>query len=79
MLIAMVPAVNVTCGGVWCAAVVLCCVGQVYNFTSSGSWQEDKGWVQQLDVGWRVGAVRDAAYAALAEVNTTAPDAGADT
>jgi hypothetical protein len=41
---------------------------QVYNFTPSGQWQEDKGWVQQLDVGWRVDAVRDAAYAALAQV-----------
>jgi hypothetical protein len=44
---------------------------QVYNFTPAGKWQEDKGWVQQLDVGWRVDAVRDAAYAALAEVSGT--------
>lgn len=42
---------------------------QVYNFTPAGTWQEDKGWVQQLDVGWKVDAVRDAAYAALAEVS----------
>lgn len=49
--------------------VLLSAVGtKVYNFTPAGKWQEDKGWVQQLDVGWRVDAVRDAAYAALAEV-----------
>jgi len=41
---------------------------QVYNFTPAGSWQEDRGWVAQLDVGWKVEAVRDAAYAALAQV-----------
>jgi hypothetical protein len=41
---------------------------QVYNFSPSGGCQEDKGWVQQLDQGWRVDAVRDAAYAALAQV-----------
>lgn len=44
------------------------CWVQVYNFTAAGKWQEDKGWVQQLDVGWRVDAVREAAYAALAQV-----------
>lgn len=59
--------------------VVVCCVLQVYNFTASGSWQEDKGWVQQLDVGWRVDAVRDAAYAALAQVNNIGTDTLIDT
>jgi hypothetical protein len=45
---------------------------QVYNCTPAGEWQEDKGWVQQLEQGWSGEAVRDAAYAALAKVGVRA-------
>ncbi|KAF6259195.1 sucrose-6F-phosphate phosphohydrolase-domain-containing protein [Scenedesmus sp. NREL 46B-D3] len=49
--------------------VLISAVGtKVYNFTPSSGWQEDKGWANQLEVGWRVEAVREAAYAALANV-----------
>ncbi|WIA20655.1 hypothetical protein OEZ85_005031 [Tetradesmus obliquus] len=49
--------------------VLISAVGtKVYNFTPKNGWQEDKGWAGQLDVGWRVEAVREAAYAALANV-----------
>jgi hypothetical protein len=40
----------------------------VYNYTPKGTWQEDRGWVAQLDKGWAVEPVREAAYAALAQV-----------
>jgi hypothetical protein len=50
--------------------VLISAVGtKIYNYTPNSGWQEDKGWASQLDVGWRVEAVRDAAYAALANVS----------
>jgi hypothetical protein len=50
--------------------ILISAVGtKVYNYTPDKGWQEDKGWAGQLDVGWRVEAVREAAYAALANVS----------
>lgn len=49
--------------------VLISAVGtKIYNYSPESGWREDKGWVEQLDVGWRVEAVREAAYAALAKV-----------
>eukprot|EP00878_Enallax_costatus_P014266 GHUV01014922.1.p1 GENE.GHUV01014922.1~~GHUV01014922.1.p1 ORF type:complete len:413 (+),score=120.28 GHUV01014922.1:330-1568(+) len=49
--------------------VLISAVGtKIYNFTSDAGWKEDMGWSKQLDQGWKVAAVRDAAYAALAKV-----------
>ncbi len=51
--------------------VLISAVGtKVYNF-SNGSWVEDAKWRARLDEGWVVGAVRDAAYSALAMVGST--------
>ena len=50
--------------------VLISAVGtKIYNFTSDAGWKEDMGWSKQLDQGWKVAAVRDAAYAALAKVS----------
>jgi hypothetical protein len=50
--------------------ILISAVGtKVYKYTPDKGWQEDKGWGAQLDVGWRVQAVREAAYAALANVS----------
>jgi sucrose-6F-phosphate phosphohydrolase len=47
--------------------VLISAVGtKVYNYAGAGAWAEDAGWTAQLDEGWELGAVRDAAYAALA-------------
>lgn len=52
--------------------VLISAVGtKIYNYTPDAGWQEDMGWSKQLDQGWKVAAVRDAAYAALAQVHVT--------
>eukprot|EP00879_Flechtneria_rotunda_P009113 GHRR01009540.1.p1 GENE.GHRR01009540.1~~GHRR01009540.1.p1 ORF type:complete len:351 (+),score=105.97 GHRR01009540.1:250-1302(+) len=49
--------------------ILISAVGtKIYNFTPDGVWKEDQGWMRQLDLDWKVGAVREAAYAALAKV-----------
>lgn len=49
--------------------ILISAVGtKVYLFTPEGRWNEDKAWSSQLDQGWNVGAVREAAYSALAKV-----------
>jgi hypothetical protein len=56
----------------------VCMQGEWFSSSSrSSSWQQDKGWAGQLDVGWRVEAVREAAYAALANVSEPAAAAAA--
>jgi hypothetical protein len=40
---------------------------QIYAFDGS-NWKEDDAWTAQLDKDWDLGAVRDAAYQALAQV-----------
>lgn len=42
---------------------------QIYNYAGAGEWREDAGWVAKLGEGWDLQRVRDAAYAALAEVS----------
>lgn len=50
--------------------VLVSAVGtKIYNFTSESGWREDVGWSTQLNRGWNVATVRDAAYAALAKVS----------
>lgn len=47
--------------------VCVCVCAQVYGFDGT-SWKEDSAWTAQLDKAWDLGAVRDAAYKALAQV-----------
>lgn len=49
---------------------------QVYNYAGAGEWAEDAGWTARLDQGWSLTVVRDAAYAALAEVRRGVPGPG---
>ncbi|GBF87879.1 sucrose phosphatase [Raphidocelis subcapitata] len=49
--------------------VLISAVGtKIYNYVGSGRWREDEGWLARLTEGWDLTAVREAAYAALAEV-----------
>ncbi|KAF8062739.1 SPP1 [Scenedesmus sp. PABB004] len=53
--------------------VLISAVGtKIYNFSAARGWQEDRGWAAQLDQDWRVDAVREAAYAALAKARRAA-------
>lgn len=48
--------------------LLISAVGTKIYDNVNGSWEEDKGWEAQLQAGWNLTVVREAAYAALAKV-----------
>lgn len=49
-------------------ALILSVGTQLYDRQPDGSWSIDEEWLAQLDDGWHLNAVREAAYTALAAV-----------